>query len=332
MRAQGAVQAQDYHGAKWALGQRSTGTTDASIEQEFDAGAILRTHVLRPTWHLVDPMDIRWMLRLTAPRVKQAMASYNRTFGLDARIFRRSQAVIEKALRDGRFLTRQELASILLRSRVPEAAGQRLAHLMMEAELDGVVCSGPRRGKQFTYALLEERVPPAAVLSRDESLRALAVRYFATRGPATLHDFAWWSGLTMADARRAIDIAGDAIDRADIDGRAHHTAGDASRPRKPTAHLLPNYDEYFIGHRDRGAIGVRVRSVESVTGGSMLITNVVIVDGQLVGGWRRRDARDGVALSLDLRARLTPAERSRIRKAIARLARFLAAPVTLHGA
>src|SRR5947207_2505805 len=204
VRLFGAVQAQDYSGAKWGIGQRTIGANDATIEKQFSDGAILRTHVLRPTWHFVVPADIRWMLALTAPRVKAAMAHYDRKLELDSPVLRRSQKVLTKALTGGKELTRTELAQALTKSGVRADGTQRLAHLVMHAELDGLICSGARRGKQFTYALLEERVAPAKKLSRDEALVELAHRYFTTRGPATPDDFAWWSGLTRTDAKRAV--------------------------------------------------------------------------------------------------------------------------------
>jgi hypothetical protein len=169
----GAVQAQDYAGARWALGQRLRDVTDEAIETAFADGSILRTHLLRPTWHFVAPADIRWLLALTAPRVVAALAYNDRALGLDAAVFARSNDVIARALEGGRQLTRPELERALGRAGIA-TNGQVLAHLLMHAELDGVVCSGPRRGKQFTYVLLEERVPPARCLARDESLAELA--------------------------------------------------------------------------------------------------------------------------------------------------------------
>jgi len=201
----GAVQAQDYGGAKWALGLRMQRARDADIEAAFSDGRILRTHVMRPTWHFVAPEDIRWMLALTAPRVSAAMAPYNRRLELDATVFRRSQRAMVRALRGGRQLTRQELKVVLVQAGVHADGVQRLAHIVMQAELDAVICSGPRRGKQFTYALLDERVPMVRVRSRDDSLTELARRYFTSHGPAQLHDFAWWSGLSIADARAGLD-------------------------------------------------------------------------------------------------------------------------------
>src|SRR6185503_4235399 len=196
----GAVQAQVYGDAKWALGLRMRRSTDARIEAAFSEGSILRTHVMRPTWHFVAPADIRWMLALTAPRVRAAMASYSRKLELDATVLRRSQRAMVRALRGGRQLTRQELRSVLARAGVRADGVQRLAHIVMQAELDAVICSGARRGNQFTYALLDERVPMVRARSRDDSLAELARRYFTSHGPAQLHDFAWWSGLSVGDA------------------------------------------------------------------------------------------------------------------------------------
>lgn len=190
----GAVQAQDYAGAKWALAQRVKSIiTDAEIDQTFADGAILRTHLMRPTWHFVAPADIRWMLMLTAPRVHAVSAFMYRQLELDKTIIKKSYAVLEKTLRGNKQLTRTELGAAFKKAGII-AEGMRLGYFMMSAELDGIICSGARKGKQFTYTLLEERVPPAKALKREEALVELVRRYFASRGPATLHDFIWWSG------------------------------------------------------------------------------------------------------------------------------------------
>ena len=334
VRALGAVQAQDYEGAKWALSMRTTAATDAAIEREFDSGAILRTHVLRPTWHFVDPTDIRWMLALTGPRVMKTMATYDRKLGLDERVFRRSNAALTKALRDAD-LTRTELKAVLEPKVGPLGGGvagvQRTAHLMMRAELEGVICSGPRRGKQFTYALLDRRVRSAAILDRDEALLELTRRYFRTRSPATPQDFSWWSGLPMADVRRGIDLARAELESVSIDNVAYWVHGDTPSRAKPSAWLLPNYDEFFIGYRDRSAIGVRLDSVKSVTGGNALIANVIALDGQLVGGWRRTLGTDRIRLDLQVLTRLSAAEQKRLLSEVRRYEAFAGKPVTVNG-
>ena len=334
VRRLGAVQAQDYPGAKWAVALRTRGiVADSVVEQAVADGSIVRTHVLRPTWHFVAPADIRWMLALTAPRVSAAMAHYNRKLELDAVVFRRSNAALTRALRDGQQLTRAELAAVLRRARIGVDGSQRLGHLMMQAELDAVVCSGARRGKQFTYALLEERVPAAPTLDRDEALLELTKRYFATRSPATPYDFAWWSGLTVADATKGIQMASPALEREVLGGRVYWSdpSAESASTASLTAHLLPNYDEYFIGFKDRSAIGQRLKSSELVTGGDALTAHVVAVDGQLVGGWRRTLTKQGVAVELKLLTRLTSAEERAVELAARAYGEFLDLPMQLRG-
>jgi hypothetical protein len=333
VRALGAVQSQDYAGAKWALAQRTRGLADRDVEHAVASGAILRTHVLRPTWHFVLPEDARWMLALTAPRVAQAMAYYMRTWELDAQAFRRSNKALERALRDGAQLTRGELGAVLQRAGVNVSTGQRLVGLLMHAELDRVIISGARRGAQFTYASFDVRVPAAAERDRDDALQELARRYFATRGPATLQDFAWWSGLTVADARRGVEAAGDFLARETHDGHAYWyastrvTRGPLRRSR--VAHLLPNYDEYFVGFKDRSAFSERLRRVAPDHPVHALMGHILVVDGQIVGGWRRTLGKQ-VNVELRLLVSLTPPERILVQRAVARFGEFLGAPARIQ--
>src|SRR4029077_8441410 len=218
IRSLTAVQSQDYTGAKWALGQRTHKTTDAAIDRLFDEGAILRTHMLRPTWHFVLPEDIAWLLALTGPRVRSGLVARYRGLELDDKVAARAEALFTEALVGGRHLTRGQLGEVLSARRI-SPAGQRLPHLIMHAELDALIASGPRRGKQFTYALLEERAPKSRALDRDEAVAELTLRYFQSHGPAQIQDFVWWSGLRMADARAGIAIAGKTLERRVIDGK-----------------------------------------------------------------------------------------------------------------
>ena len=205
---------------------------------------------------------------------------------------------------------------------------------MMQAELDAVVTSGAHRAKQPTYALFDERVPPAPSRDHDDMLLDLVLRYFTTRGPATAHDFAWWSGRTVADARRAIDAAGGALERVEVDGRPHWLAIEVPTPRRSarSAHLLPNYDEYFIAYKDRSAIARRLGSLDTVTGANALLPHVAFLDGQLVGSWKRVEDREGVIVELNLQARLSRAERRRLDLEAARFGRFLGQPVRVRNA
>ncbi|HKN65400.1 MAG TPA: winged helix DNA-binding domain-containing protein [Gemmatimonadaceae bacterium] len=332
VRALGAMQAQDYGGAKWAVAQRTTGRTDDEIEAELETGQILRTHLLRPTWHFVAPSDIRWMLALTGPRVSAMMAPVNRRLELDDRVYRRAYRVFTRALAHGNSLTRSELAGALARGGIAGASGQRLGHLMMQAELDGVVVSGPRRGKQFTYALLDERAPATPALPRDEALAELTRRYYTTRGPATPHDFSWWSGLTVSDARRGIALLGSSLERLTFGETDHWIAADSPAPprRALSARLLPNYDEYFIGFRNRSAIGQRVRATSTVTGGSALIPHVIVVNGELVGVWRRALEKDRVVVTLEAHTELTRREVDRVAAEARRFGEFVGRPVEVR--
>src|SRR5882762_7085195 len=258
----GAVQAQDYAGSKWGLAQRTRGLTNAEVEKEIDDGMIVRTHILRPTWHFVAAADLGWMLALSAPRVHTANAYWYRWLEVDEAVARRSRTALTKALRDGKQLTRAELGFVLERAKIQITDSRRLAAIMMRAELDGVVCSGARRGKQFTYALLEERVARPAALERDTALFELARRYFTTRGPATVDDFAWWSGLTKADSKRGVEAAAAHLEHESIDGRSYWFPAAERRVRISglLVHLLPNFDEYFIGLKDRSALAERLKS------------------------------------------------------------------------
>jgi hypothetical protein len=293
----GAVQAQDYAGATWALALRMRRGRAAAIESAFAAGMILRTHVLRPTWHFVTPADIRWMLTLTGPRVSAAMAPYNRRLELDATVFRRSHRAIRRALEGGHQLTRSELKGILQREGILPGTVQRLAHIVMQAELDGVICSGAIRGKQFTYALLDERVPPSRPISRDEALAELTRRYFISHGPAQLHDFAWWSGLTVGDARAGLAMVERHLARAVVDGKTYWFSSSA-RPRRSrgTAFLLPLYDEYLIAYKDRRAALDPARWAQIAARDAFAAP--IVVDGRVVGGWKRIPGRTGIRIRL----------------------------------
>lgn len=327
VRALGAVQSQDYAGAKWAIGMRAAALTDAAIDRAYDAGEILRTHVLRPTWHFVAPEDLLWMQRLTGPRIAAKMAPYNKTLGLTPSVFRKSRKIIENALGGNQYLTRQQLKKLFDRAKLPTEGTQRLSHLAMQAEVDGLICSGPRVGTQTTYALVSERVPRSRDLSGDEALLELTRRYFATHAPATVHDYAWWSGLSISECRRGIALADHELMIVRIDDIAYHAPPDFELPRAASSvvHLLPNYDEFFIGFRDRGAIGQRLKDVKLVTGGNALIAHVVTIGGQLVGGWKRTQREGATSVDLSLLTPLAGAEATRLAARVREFERFVRA-------
>lgn len=326
----GAVQAQDYAAAKWAVAQRTQGITDAGMDRALADGSILRTHILRPTWHFVLPQDIRWMLALTAPRVRAANATMDRQLGLDAAIFKRSHAVLTKALAGGQQLTRAELAEVLQKSDIP-GINLRFIYLMIRAELDGLIVSGGRRGKQFTYALLDERAPQTKPLPRDEALAELTRRYFTSHGPATLKDFVWWSGLTLADARRGVEIVGSKLMHEDLGGRTCWFGSSMPRGKalSPSVHLLPNYDEYVVGYTDRSAIFDSAHAGKLDSRGNVLFMHTIVIDGRIRGTWRRTLNKQSVVLEFSPFAPLTKAESRALHQAAQRYGKFHGLPAVV---
>jgi hypothetical protein len=319
----GAVQAQDYVGAKWAVGQRVQGATDTTIEQAFNEGTILRTHIMRPTWHFVAPADIRWLLELTAPRVNQMNAYMYRQLELDDALFVRSNKAISEALVGGKFLTRTELGEVLSRAGIT-AKGMRLGYIIHRAELDAIVCSGPRRGKQFTYALLDERAPQAKSLPYDEALAELTKRYFTGHGPALLEDFAWWSGLTKTQARTGLEMVKSGLTRETVGDRDYWLAPHPPlvKETSPTAHLLPNYDEYLLSYRDTRPV-LDPAHAHMIETGNPIFGHFLVIDGRMAGVWRRDLRKDVVTITLKRFAPLSEAQEEAVHAAAERYGPFM---------
>ena len=329
-----AVQAQDYPGAKWALGLRTRDATEAELDRLFDAGEILRTHVLRPTWHFVLPGDVRWLLELTAPRIKAQMAFHDRYLGVDADLVRRGRRVLEKELRDGAHRTRPQLAAALAAAGLP-GDGQVVGTVLMHAELDAIVASGARHGRSQTYALLAERAPEARRRAPEEALAELAVRYFSSHGPAQVQDCAWWSGLTMADVKRGLALAGSALVRETTGGKDYWLGPGAGTPAPPSSRralLLPNYDEYVVAYRDRTAALDPARDFDTAPFpmGSIL-AHTVLVDGQVWGNWKRRPAGREMVVELGGLDALDAEGVAALHRAAQDFSRFLELPVRMVG-
>jgi hypothetical protein len=325
----GAVQAQDYAATKWAVGQRMRHATDDVVERAFAEGSILRTHVLRPTWHFVAPADIRWMLALTAPRVRSAIGFQCRRMAMDEAVFKRSQKALTAALRGGRQVTRDALRQAIQRAGIA-TDDVRLILILMRAELDGVICSGARSGKQFTYALLDERVPRTKALTRDEALAELTRRYFTSRGPATVQDFVWWSGLTAADARAGLEMTGRHLVRDVIDGSACWRSSSAQAvPRGPrAAYLLPAYDEYLIAYKDRSAAIDPAYSARKMI---VIFGPTIVLNGRVVGTWKPAPGKGAVVVTLKPFATLRAPQRRAVVEAGRRYGAFLGRTVSIEG-
>lgn len=320
----GAVQAQEYADAKWALGLRLNGATDATIEQAMNDGAILRTHIMRPTWHFVAPADIRWLTRLTAPRVRAKMAYYERLLELDDEVFARSRKALAGALSGGKALTRKELSEALEAGGVGNAKGQRLGHLVHQAELEALVTSGPRRGKQFTYMLLEERVPPTKMLEGEEALAELTRRFFTSHGPATPQDFAWWSGLTVADAKRGLELLVQELAHEVIGAQTYYFSESSEHvpETSPVTRLLPWFDEYTVAYKDRSLV-FAPDAEPHLTGDYDTLSPVVVVDGKAVAFWKRTLKREGVVIETKRFRELNDTEKASLKGTVERYRRFL---------
>jgi hypothetical protein len=289
-----AIQAQEYAMSKWAIALRLKGITEPDVEKVFNEGLILRTHVMRPTWHFVTPADIRWLIGLTAPRIEAVMAFYNRELGLEKNLFNKCNNLIAKALEGGKHLTREAIAAELLRQGIP-LNGHQMGHVMMQAELDCVVCSGVRQGKQFTYALFDERVPAAKPMSREEALALLAHKYFSSRGPATIKDFSVWSGLTLTEAKKgAAALSRSAFFEETFEDKTYilpfqnpSILFSRSATALSKSFLMPDYDEYSMGYIDRSAIFNPLKITDEFKKENSVYNRMIIVDGIIEGTWKR---------------------------------------------
>jgi len=292
----GAMQAQDYAMAKWAVGVRLPGSTEKEIETAVDNGQIIRTHVLRPTWHLVPAEDIYWMLELTAPHIKSAYNSNNKRLELDESIFSKCNKIIEKTLSGGNHFTREELVTEIKKAKIPIDT-PRAIHIMLHAELDGVICSGVKKGKKQTCALLAERVPKVKTLPREEALAKLAKKYFTSHCPATLKDFIWWSGLPVKDARQGLEMIKSGFVSETIDSETYWFPNSFSLPKSfnPSVYLLPAFDEFTISYRNRRASVPEEHHTKAISSNG-IFRPIIVVDGKVTGLWRRIPKKDKIII------------------------------------
>lgn len=314
-----AMQSQLYAMGKWAIGLRCPGSTEKQIDKLFDSGEILRTHVMRPTWHFVRPRDIKWLQRLTSPRVHQANAYINRKLGLTSEHLVKTSDIIVKALEGQQHLTRPELQKVLAKKKI-EAEGSVLAFYVMHAELEGLICSGPRRGKQFTYALIDERAPSAMELDIDGALAEFTLRYFRSRGPATIADFTTWSGLTVKQANQGIASLPSEYESIDVDGATYYFLP-RSIPKLTTqdqTYLMPDYDEYGMSYKDRSAL--TSKHYEKVVHSPF--SHWLVVDGKIEGTWERVESKKQISVDVMPFGKLTRTQRDAVDRAVARYVEF----------
>ena len=319
----GAMQAQDFNMAKWAIGVRLSGATDSIIENAFNKGEILRTHVLRPTWHFVSADDIYWMLELTAPHMNRAMKSRHKQLGLDEKMLAKSNSIIQKALESGKHLTRPEIMGELNKNKI-ETHDLKSIHLMFHAELNGIVCSGIIRGKEHTYALLEKRVKRTKSITREEALAKLAERYFKSHCPATLEDFTWWSGLNITEARQAWEMVSKNFISETIKSKTFWFADSFFIPgnRKSSLYLLPAFDEFIISYKDRTAVLQPEHHTKAFTNNG-IFHPVIVMNGQAIGLWKRNIQKDKVILEAEFFKKASKAAIHSFKKESKKYGKFL---------
>lgn len=309
VRHLGAMQAQDYLASLWAIGLRLDGATEADIEQAIRDRKIVRTWPMRGTLHFVAPEDVRWMLALLTPRVAAAAATRHRQLELDDTVFRRSHTLLEKALHGGGLLTRDAAYELLEQAGI-SYTGQRGYHILWKLSQDAVLCCGPRDGKQPTFTLLDEWVPRSQTLEPDEALAEIARRYFTSHGPATLADFVWWTGLKITDAKKALVLAAGDLEKVEAEGNHYWMSRSLSgmKPSKQGFHLLPGFDEFLLGYKDRSALLDSEHAARIVPGNNGMFMPMLVIDGKVAGTWKRTLSRKSVAVKIEPFSPLTAGE------------------------
>lgn len=329
----GAVQAQDYLAALWAVGLRMKSATEALVEQALKGRSIIRTWPMRGTLHFIAAADARWMLELLAPRIiAQNARRLKRDFDLDARTLARAEKAVVRALPGGRQMRRDALYQVLDDAGI-DSSNQRGLHVFFYLAHQRVICFGAREGKQQTFALLDDWVPAARPWTREESLAELATRYFTSHGPATLRDFTWWSSLTASDAREALSLAKPNLEREEIDGRDHWFAPSSLRPSvpsslRPSVFLLPAFDEYTVAYRDRDAVlDPAHRKLHST--GYGLLNPAIVIGGRVIGSWKRTLSDGQVVITPALFEPMAKSARDALLPAARRYGQFLGVPAIL---
>jgi hypothetical protein len=327
-----AMQSQEFAYARWSVAQRANGVTAGAIDRAFADGAILRIHVIRPTWHFVSPADIRWILEISAPRVHALNAYYYRQLGVDASLAARTNTQFARSLEGGRQLTRKEMATVLQSAGI-SANGIKLAYLLMRAELDGVICSGELRGKQHTYALLADRVPEAMTLDRDEALAEFTRRYFVSRGPATLKDYLGWSSLTATQGKTGLEMVKEQLEHEVVDGRTYWFAAPSTngRPKSPVVDLVQGYDEYVMSYSESRDVLFRPGPATARPLDRTAFYHGILLDGRLIGHWRHVLFKDKVIIETQLDRPFGATEKQALKVAVEHYGEFLEMPATLRG-
>ena len=317
----GALQAQDFAMSKWAIGLRMNAITESAVEAAINKGDIIRTHALRPTWHLVAADDVYWMLELTAPAIKARMKTNDKKLEITEALYKKTNKIIEKALEKSQ-LSRDELMQELEKKKIV-ITENRSSHFLMHAELDGIICSGKVNNNKHSYALLSERVKMKKAFTKEEALHELAVRYFQSHGPAKVSDFMWWSGLTGKAAANAVATFGKSFIKESFRKETYWLKSDAKPAiNKNKIALLPAYDEYIISYNDRNAI-VENEAAKKVISSNGIFWPVILINGKVAGKWSRKITNDEVKINADFFASVPASIKTKFKKQALAYAKFL---------
>jgi len=294
-----ALQAQDFYMMKWAIGLRVPGTNEAEIDAALNASDLIRTHLLRPTWHVVSSDDVYWMLDLTAPQIKKVIKSYDKSVGMDESVHEKCRPLFEKMLL-GQSLSREEMM-LRLEAEGINTIGNRSAHLLIRAEMDGLICSGGTNGNQQTYALLEERVKRKESIHRDEALARLAERYFTSHGPASIGDFTWWSGLSASDAKKALESIKYKLQSETVENEVYWFASSWTSLdlTSDKVFILPSFDEYLISYKDRTASIAKELQPKAFSNNG-IFWPIIVCEGRVIGIWKRTIKKDKVCIETEI--------------------------------
>ena len=286
----GAIQAQDLPMSLLAIALRTKNTTIKTIEKALNEGEIIRTHLMRPTWHIVSKNDIYWMLDLTAPALKRTIGRRYKEMDFNNELMQKANGLLEKNMQ-GKELTRQEIGKIFAENNI-RTDENRLSHFLMNAEFDQLVCSGSLKGRLQTYVLLEEKVPEKKRFSREESILKLTETYFKSHSPATIADFAWWSFLPLKEIRWALNELKNIFQSEQIGEETYYFPSEISeiKLKKSAVHLLPAFDEFLVSYQSKHVAvpDENLRKAVSVNG---MFAPIIVQNGQIIGTWKKLSAK-----------------------------------------
>jgi Winged helix DNA-binding domain len=326
----GAMQAQDLASGLWSFGVRLPRFTLDDVTAALERREAVRTWPMRGTVHFVPPRDVHWMLDLMGIRALAGAAKRRASLGLSEQVADRAVEVLGAALAGGGRLTRAQCVAVLADQGI-DTAGQLGYHLLWYASQRGVLCIAPNIGTEQTFALLDEWVPDPHRPDREEALATIAVRYFRSHGPTTRQDFAGWTGLTAADARTGIAAAGDQLATVRVDDTELYLDpalldGVPTAARTGEVLVLPGFDEYLLGYKDRSLMLAEEHKQAIIPGGNGVFQATIVRDGRVIGTWKRTLAKTRVQIAVQPLVAPSKTDRARIEHAFQEYARFVQRP------